>query len=508
MNFWLFSRTVAVVCCAVALCANGACSSKGSGDDADKTAQKGRKGKKGKKDKGKKGGKGKGKGKGKGAPSPPPAAPPAVVAAAALPVPDLPELAAHAKPDAAKAGGAESKCGDSAMGEVTVALDCAGAEEALPHPLTPVVPYALVHAEDAALPAVVDHRATGTEGAVRTQGKAPMSSAFALASAIDHAIGVWTATPGKTSVMHVWSRYHAGSLSKAIKGSAEAGLADEETWPFVGADATSWFETCEKWAGAVKCGKPVDPEKLKAADAKPTTLALETEDLGAAVEVPLLRAKLAAGEDVLVALKVGPSFKPAGKEGAMYVPNYLGEKGTHTVLLAGYATSQHGTYFLVHNSAGEKWGDKGYAWLHEATLKPNLSHAYVVNARPVDATKIKHPMGKPTAPCQAGQFPDSATGACAGICPDHSPRNNNVCPKKEQCPSGLVNLWGECVLAAPSKRSDEKAKDVRFVCGPGGCFYRVAKGQAGCTQEWCPTSCYSPSFRAMGGGKEGLTCWQ
>jgi Papain family cysteine protease len=512
VNFWRFSRVVTVVGCTLALVAGGACSSKGSDGDQDKKgaeAKKGKKGKKGRK-KGKRAKAGKGAKPGDGNQMViPPAPPPAVVAKPPVAAPELPELAAQAKPDAGKGGG-DSKCGDAAMGDGAVALDCAGGDEALPHPLVPLVTYASMHADEATLPAVVDHRADGTEGAVRNQGKAPLSSAFALAAAVDHALAQWLGAPGKTSVMHVWSRYHTANLSKALKGSADAGLADEETWPYAGGDAVSWFEACEKWAGTAKCGKPVDAEKLKAADAKVAATALDTEDLGTAVEAPVLRAKLAAGQDVLVSIKLGASFKPVGKEGAMYVPNYEGGKGVHTVLLAGYATYPHGTYFLVHNSAGEKWGDKGYAWIHEATLKTNLAHAFVVDARPTDASKFKTKAHKPaTGPCRAGQVPDSVSGACAPVCPDHSPRRENVCPKKDDCPKGLVNLTGTCVLAAPEQRSQEQnPKEFRYVCGPGGCFYRIPKGKAGCDKEACPASCPAPAFRAMTGGRDGVTCWE
>jgi hypothetical protein len=100
------------------------------------------------------------------------------------------------------------------------------------------------------------------------------------------------------------------------------------------------------------------------------------------------------------------------------------------------------------------------------------------------------------------------TGVCAPSCPDHSPRYDGVCAKKDECPKGLVNHTGECVLAGPVMRSDVKGKEARFVCGPGGCVFRMPKGTAGCEKEWCPTSCPAPTFRAMTGGHDTMTCWQ
>src|SRR5262249_12563265 len=154
--------------------------------------------------------------------------------------------------------------------------------------------------------------------------------------------------------------------------------------------------------------KPVDAEKLKAADDKNAFIAPEIEDLGVGADALAMRTKIAAGHDIVVSLKVGPSFKPVGKDGAKYIPNYEGGKGAQSLVLAGYATYPHGTYFLVHGSFGDGWGDKGYAWLHEATLKANLVRAFVVDTRPTDATKLKRKPPKSTdAKCLREQMPDA-----------------------------------------------------------------------------------------------------
>ncbi|HVY44793.1 MAG TPA: hypothetical protein VHB21_02895, partial [Minicystis sp.] len=244
--------------CTVLVALAPGCSSGGSG--AGTTGGKAARGHGGK---GRHGKAGKGKGfLGRSPAGPPPAAPPAAAPKPAPALPELPELAAQAKTDApAKAPAAESKCGDAAMGEVTVPLDCLDGDDKLPHPLKPLVPYATLHADEAALPAVVDHHAAGAEGPVADQGKAPLSSAFAVAGAVEHALAVWSGAPAKVSVMQLWSRYHAPSLAKALAAAADTGLAPDDAWPFSRADAVSWLESCDKWAGPVKCGKPVDAEK-------------------------------------------------------------------------------------------------------------------------------------------------------------------------------------------------------------------------------------------------------
>ncbi len=48
------------------------------------------------------------------------------------------------------------------------------------------------------------------------------------------------------------------------------------------------------------------------------------------------------------------------------------------MLIAGYTIQPNGTYYLIHNSWGETWADRGYAWIHEKTLKSNIISAYLV----------------------------------------------------------------------------------------------------------------------------------
>src|SRR5439155_17360170 len=91
-------------------------------------------------------------------------------------------------------------------------------------------------------------------------------------------------------------------------------------------------------------------------------------------------------------IHVGPHFacgrkqcNLAGPAGARYVQDYQdGSAAGHAVLLAGYATLPHSTYFLIHNSWGSEWGDGGYVWIHEQTLRKNIGEAYVIDADPVD----------------------------------------------------------------------------------------------------------------------------
>ena len=89
---------------------------------------------------------------------------------------------------------------------------------------------------------------------------------------------------------------------------------------------------------------------------------------------------LAKGQDVWVGLWVDDSFESVRGSPAI-VPDgdFRSAQSGHAILIAGYRVQDNGTYFLLHNSWGKKWGDQGYAWIFEKTLLTNLQYAYSVD---------------------------------------------------------------------------------------------------------------------------------
>jgi len=171
-----------------------------------------------------------------------------------------------------------------------------------------------------------------------------------------------------------------------------------------------------------------------------------------------------------------------------------GSRCGHAMLISGYRVTANGAYFLLHNSWGERWGDHGYAWVHETTLLNNLHSAYTVDAEPIGPSPVP-PRNETPTQCPEGLLPDSITAQCAPACPDGSARHNAVCADASQCPQGYVNLSGECVVAAPTARGMDPASRVQYNCAPGGCSYVVPFGFGGCFLPWCTVSCPSPRVR-------------
>ncbi len=78
-----------------------------------------------------------------------------------------------------------------------------------------------------------------------------------------------------------------------------------------------------------------------------------------------IRKVLTAGCPVHLAMNTGASFSQVGRDGlfnAAEPPS--GQHGRHAMLIVGYV----GNYYIVKNSWGEDWGDKGYCYIPKNVL--------------------------------------------------------------------------------------------------------------------------------------------
>ncbi len=422
-------------------------------------------------------------------------------------------------------------CGFVQVGAEQIPIDCAtpGYTEILSAARS-VLPDSIfrltsAHAGAAELPAVVDHREDGTEGPVRHQGNVGACSAFSFAAAIDHALARRSANRWAVSVMHLWARYHNPSMSLPVDRNRNQPLTSEAYWPYTGTNqlfACTWVDKnqCKPYCGencpckmsSTYCGREVDAEQLAHADANPIARFTSATRIGHD-KLTLMRA-LAQGQDIWMAM----NFTYAAFDSQTLVPEHDGLRwvmghfepedtsSTHAMVIAGYRVRSSGTYFLLHNSWGEAWGDRGYAWVHEKTLETNLRAAYLVDAELWNPSWSKVPTRQDNpSQCVNGLLPDSITGQCTPPCADGSARHNAACPDLTDCPAGYVNLYGECVVAAPNVRGSDPATGIHYACAAAGCGFVVPLGVYGCRSEWCSTSCPSPRFR-LSYGVEGMRC--
>jgi hypothetical protein len=443
-------------------------------------------------------------------PTPEPMEAPALKKLPKIPtLPNFPERGKYPKEAPIPKGGDAEGCGQVWTGNEFQPVECVDPDHHSKHHRAAkvVVPYEKMKQPTDKLPKMVDHRFDGMEGPVRKQ-EGPQCTAFSFTSALDHSYSRWTGKPGDFSVMQVWARYRQLEEKAAADANVGDYVADESDWPYDAKLANSWLK-CGK---GVKepCGKKIDEAKLKELDGKKKAIEITKIELVSATQFDVVKEKIAGGQDVLVGLKL-PNFTVAGEAGSKYIVGT--QKGAakegHETLLCGYADTPHGTYFLIHNSWGTKWGDDGYAWMHEDLIKKFWldSRITIPDVQPVEVAELRRKAhGSFMAKCEKDHAPDSISGLCAKKCPDGSPRHNDVCADEKmskECRPGHINLAGECVLSAP-KSSGSEGK-VKWECGPGGCVYEVSQGELECREKECQVSCPAPDFR-LATMKKGLVC--
>jgi Papain family cysteine protease len=444
---------------------------------------------------------------------PPPATPP-------QPKPTQPPVAGAA-PTAAPPG--FKSCGLARVGNEAFPIDCVSPTYAL---IASASSYLIPRQAFAAgpgyvgaepLPQMVDHRTDGTEGPIRDQGRVGACTGFSLAAALDHALSTSSGRPGDVSVMQVWARYHFPTMGGAIDGNRGQPLGVEPQWPYNQRTACEYYSgpgcDCGMLLG-VTCDQPVDKQELARLNASGSVKLTNVTRLPDG-NLDDIKAALAKGQDVWFGMYVDDRFQSVrGKDAVVPDGDFRAGSGGHAMVIAGYRVQSNGTYYLLHNSWGTQWGDHGYAWIYENTLRTNLQHAYVVDVSTggaPNAPSTPNTPGQPTPPapnagtCPAGTVPDSGNPVCLPPCPDGSPRHFNTCPTPGQCPRGEVNLFGFCVTSPVSGFAQSPSTGIRHVCGPGGCTYFMPRGVAGCTELMCMRSCPAPKY-LLTIGPAGLGC--
>lgn len=288
-------------------------------------------------------------------------------------------------------------------------------------------------------PNSVDHRETSLEGPIKNQGVVGSCTAHSLSTALDNAaIRAGNLKPGDkigmTSPMHVWSRYGLPNMGAAADSNIAQPIGVYTTWQQSDAEACMMFQGNGSYA--TECAevlgvKPNGWREDKALMAKynksqseglykiSSIEKLETEP----PNMDELLSVLASGADVWAAFAIdGASWSNKKMKDAV-MPDWKNAASGHAVVVSGYRQTPSGRQFLIHNSWGESWGEKGYAWLSEKMLVENMYYAYKV--------KITNGVKKEDLTdddCAPDELVDLGTGLCAILCSDDS-RPNNGCKK-------------------------------------------------------------------------------
>jgi hypothetical protein len=112
---------------------------------------------------------------------------------------------------------------------------------------------------------------------------------------------------------------------------------------------------------------PDDQERPKAAEPQLEADAerYRLEGVPLPIAVDDVKKVLSAGCPVHVSMNTGTAFSDVGRDGvfnASEAPS--GRHGRHAMLIVGYT----GNFFMLKNSWGEDWGDKGYCYVPKNVL--------------------------------------------------------------------------------------------------------------------------------------------
>lgn len=151
--------------------------------------------------------------------------------------------------------------------------------------------------------------------------------------------------------------YDSGAyIRDGIKATNKYGASLESHWPY---DIRKFKQ------------EPINEAKSDALNRKVTRYE-RVEDFNGCIDA------LTNGYPVVMGFYVYDSFmsKNVTKTGIMPYPNTRREKllGGHAVLLVGYNKTKK--VFIVRNSWGTNWGDKGYFYMPFDIVKPNMSSDY------------------------------------------------------------------------------------------------------------------------------------
>ncbi|MCL2824187.1 MAG: C1 family peptidase [Polyangiaceae bacterium] len=320
------------------------------------------------------------------------------------------------------------------------------------------------------LPATVDHRVDGTEGPVKNQQSVGSCTAFSLSTAMDQALRKTTRDQA-VSPLHIWSKYGRPSMGHAGDSNVGELISTEGVWPYDPKKACQLTKDRTDSCGVaygVTPGSAANDEEIRYDQARADSMGqykLEAyEQISSPVNTDEIAAVLAGGDDLWVAFRVNTQawYTPNGGKKDV-IPDYSTTESTgHAVVLAGYRTVQGKRQFLIHNSWGESWGDRGYAWISEQMVRNQLKYGYKVR---VSGGSGPSPNPPNQSDCPPGQVKDSVLRKCTNPCPSGSPPAAGVCLPKvpvpvptptntqpnSKCPPGQAQdpITGICTALCP-----------------------------------------------------------
>ncbi len=238
-------------------------------------------------------------------------------------------------------------------------IDFSNVDVSVPPRGEPVAPQPLPPAFESIQPAdAVDLRKYATP--IGDQGQTSRCSAFAWTHATELATNIKTGTAPRLSpsfTMLEFQRMQGDAQDYAYAHSGGEGTVG-------GTDPGRVLReqgTCRQDLWPDDAETPVTSERVLLSDAEKHKL----EGTPHPISIDDARKVLTAGCPVHVAINTGQSFSNVGRDGLFSAAEGpSGRHGRHAMLMVGYT----GNYYIIKNSWGEDWGDKGYCYIPKNVL--------------------------------------------------------------------------------------------------------------------------------------------
>lgn len=305
------------------------------------------------------------------------------------------------------------------------------------------------------LPASVDLRTQGFDGPVKDQQQTGVCWAFAVSSLMDSA----SRRAGRRDVVSPLHLVGTDAFQELHRsGRTKVPMVHEQSWPYDPAKACKLKGEqdtgCEQ-AYKVKQGSwRADAElsgELGRANASGVVAVVKVEKI-APITFDAIAEVLASGQAAYLA--VGIDDRAWKNPEAGVIGEYpIANRGPHAVIALGYRVDgPRGREILVKNSWDTWWGDGGYAWVSENTLRMHKHDAFTVSVSfhgppPSTGTSIQ-PAPLPN-PNPSTQQPGPSTGSQPAPLPGPQPA---PAPSPMGCAPGQLRdlVSQQCVNACPN----------------------------------------------------------
>jgi C1A family cysteine protease len=326
-----------------------------------------------------------------------------------------------------------------------------------------------------ALPPSVDLRSNGYDGPVKNQGMVGVCWSFAISTLMDNGLR----RSGRADVMAPLHVISSGVWEDMwANGGSQKALVREQEWPYDPVKACELQQEeddCDQAyhvrRGAWRSDPPLVAETQRA-DASGSWRIATVEKLASRPADPnQIASVVAGGQAIYVGMDIDTrAFQNKNLRDGVISDYAAGESG-HALVVVGYRSMGASRQFLVHNSWGTDWGDRGYAWISDAMVARFTHQAFVISVAARGAPSPATPTTAPPAPvptvqppalpsawpfpipgmsslpgvpggtkspsgtCAADQARDMVFGSCVKTCPGGSPPVAGFCPPSQAGPS-------------------------------------------------------------------------